>query len=59
VTLGKHPIQGVTLPQVKTLSSQYFESLMVNAGYTISGSAPAQGNRLKICRTYALKVIET
>jgi len=48
VTLGKHCIQGVTLPKVEPRSSQYFESLMVNAGYTISGSAAAQGNRVKI-----------
>ena len=47
MTIGKHCIQGVTLPKVEPRSSQYFESLMVNAGYTISGSAPAQDNRLK------------
>jgi len=53
VTLGQHLIRGVTLPKVKPLSSQYFESLMVNAGYMISGSAAAQGNRLKIWVTHA------
>jgi len=47
VTLDKHTITGVNTGNSKTLSTKDFESLLINAGYFLSGSAPAQGNRLK------------
>lgn len=48
MTLGKHRIDGIILEVIKARSATYFESLMINAGYEMSGSAPAKGNRIKI-----------
>lgn len=46
--LDKHTIQGLAAFTSKTLSSNEFEKLMVNAGYFEIGTAPAQGGRIKI-----------
>lgn len=48
MTLDKHKIDG--LPQItsKILPSAEFEHRMKQAGYLKIGSAPAQGNRLKV-----------
>ncbi len=48
MTLNKHPIQGITSFSRDILDSNKFEKIMINAGYSMSGSAPAQGNRLKV-----------
>ncbi len=48
MTLNKHKIQGLPEFKCQTLSTTKFEQLMVDAGYSISGTAPAQGNRLKV-----------
>jgi hypothetical protein len=48
MTLDKHTIQGLAAFTSKTLSSNEFEKLMVNAGYFEIGTAPAQGGRIKI-----------
>ncbi|MFM6440238.1 MAG: hypothetical protein ACKPGW_35970, partial [Microcystis panniformis] len=32
----------------KTMPAEVFEQLMFNAGYTVVGSAPAKGNRIKV-----------
>ncbi|MBD2138256.1 hypothetical protein H6F32_11790 [Anabaena sp. FACHB-1237] len=48
MTLNKHQIQG--LPKFKStiLDTNQFEKLIIDAGYSISGTAPAQGNRVKV-----------
>jgi hypothetical protein len=48
MTLDKHTIQGLAAFTSKTLLSNEFEKLMVNAGYFEIGTAPAQGGRIKI-----------
>lgn len=48
MTLNKHKIQGLPEFKCQTLSATQFEKLMIDAGYSISGTAPAQGNRIKV-----------
>jgi hypothetical protein len=48
MTLDKHEIDGIGGFSAKVLPVNQFEELMLNAGYSISGSAPAQGRRLKV-----------
>ena len=48
MTLDKHKLDGLAPISVKILSAEDFEKLMRNAGYEIIGSAPAQGNRIKV-----------
>jgi hypothetical protein len=48
MTLDKHTLQGVPKITSKTLSKADFEQLLVNAGYTQVGSAPAKGDRVKV-----------
>ena len=48
MTLDKHQIDGVGGFSVKVLPASQFDQLMADAGYSISGSASAQGGRLKI-----------
>jgi hypothetical protein len=48
MTLDKHQIDGLPAFTQKTLPAEDFESRMTEAGYTIAGSAPAKGNRMKI-----------
>jgi hypothetical protein len=47
MTLDKHQIDGIGGFSEKVLPASQFEELMTNAGYLISGSAPAQGGRVK------------
>ena len=48
MTLNKHQIQGLPKLKCQTLSSTQFEKLMIDASYSISGTAPAQGDRIKV-----------
>ncbi|MFM5999458.1 MAG: hypothetical protein ACKPCI_19300 [Dolichospermum sp.] len=48
MTLNKHQIQGLPELKCQTLSATQFEKLMIDAGYSTSGTAPAQGNRIKV-----------
>ena len=48
MTLDKHQIDGIGGFCEKVLPANQFEELMTNAGYSISGSAPAQGGRFKV-----------
>ena len=48
MTLDKHQIDGLSEFTTKTLPAPDFEVRMVAAGYSLAGSASAQGNRLKI-----------
>jgi hypothetical protein len=48
MTLDKHSIQGLAAFTTKTLPSSEFEKLMINAGYTDVGTAPAQAGRIKV-----------
>jgi hypothetical protein len=48
MTLDKHQLDGIGGFSEKVLPADRFEALMVDAGYTISGSAPAQGGRVKV-----------
>lgn len=52
MTLDKHKIEGVPQIMSKTLPSEEFDALMVQAGYSQIGSAPAKGNRLKVWWTH-------
>lgn len=47
MTLDKHQIDGIAKITAKTLPAQVFEQLLLNAGYSKIGTAPAQGNRVK------------
>lgn len=48
MTLDKHTIQGLSAFTTKTLPSEEFEKRMINAGYYEVGTAPAQGERVKV-----------
>ena len=48
MTLDKHTIQGLAAFTSKTLPSSEFEKLMINAEYFEVGTAPAQGERVKV-----------
>jgi hypothetical protein len=48
MTLDKHSIQGLAAFTTKTLPSTEFEKMMISAGYVDTGSAPAQGGRIKV-----------
>lgn len=52
MTLNKHKIQGLPEFKCQTLSATRFEQLMIDAGYSTSGTAPAQGNRILLLVTY-------
>lgn len=47
MTLDKHKLEGIPQISSKTLSTENFEALLTNAGYTRLGTAPAQGKRIK------------
>jgi hypothetical protein len=47
MTLDKHIIDGVSPITVKVLPATDFDTLLVQAGYSKIGTAPAQGNRVK------------
>ncbi len=48
MTLDKHQLDGIGGFSEKVLPADQFEELMMNAGYSISGTAPAQGGRIKV-----------
>ncbi len=48
MTLDRHRIDGIEPITSKVLPAQVFNDRLVAAGYTQAGSAPAQGNRLKV-----------
>ena len=48
MTLDKHQIEGISEFSTKTLPANEFESKLIEAGYSQSGFAPAQGGRLKV-----------
>ncbi|MGG6266750.1 hypothetical protein ACQ4M3_10225 [Leptolyngbya sp. AN03gr2] len=52
MTLDKHKIEGVSQITTKTLPAEEFDRMLIEAGYDKIGSAPAQGNRLKIWWTH-------
>lgn len=47
MTLDKHQLDGISRIQTKILPTSVFEQLLINAGYSQIGTAPAQGNRFK------------
>jgi hypothetical protein len=47
MTLDKHLIEGVGGFSAKVLPASEFGQIMMDAGYSISASAPAKGGRLK------------
>jgi hypothetical protein len=48
MTLDRHALDGVPQIKSKTLTAPAFEQLMLTAGYAQMGTAPAQGNRVKV-----------
>jgi hypothetical protein len=52
MTLDKHKLDGITQITAKTLPSTEFELLLLTAGYGKIGTAPAEGNRLKVWWTH-------
>jgi hypothetical protein len=48
MTLDKYQLDGIGGFSEKVLPATQFEELMMNAGYSISGTAPAQGGRIKV-----------
>ncbi|GFE71267.1 hypothetical protein [Chroococcus sp. FPU101] len=47
MTLDKHRLDGISQISAKTLPTSVFETLLMEAGYSKIGTAPAQGNRIK------------
>jgi hypothetical protein len=47
MTLNKHKLDGIPQISAKTLPAQELDALLINAGYTKIGKAPAQGKRIK------------
>jgi hypothetical protein len=52
MTLDKHQIDGIGGFKEKVLPASQFAELMMNAGYSQIGSAPAQGGRFKLWWTH-------
>jgi hypothetical protein len=52
MTLDKHQLDGISQITAKTLLSTEFELLLLTAGYGKIGTAPAQGNRMKVWWTH-------
>ncbi len=48
MTLNKHRLQGIAKIRQRTMSRIEFESLLSSQGYYRKGSAPANGERLKV-----------
>ena len=48
MTLDKHKLDGIDQITVRILPAKDFEALLSEAGYQRTGSAPAQGNRVKV-----------
>ncbi|BAU10193.1 hypothetical protein LEP3755_06730 [Leptolyngbya sp. NIES-3755] len=47
MTLDKHLIDGIPPITTKVMSAPDFDALLIQAGYSKIGTAPAQGNRIK------------
>lgn len=47
MTLDKHKLDGIPKISARTLPASNFEKIMIDAGYIITGTAAAQGNRIK------------
>jgi hypothetical protein len=52
MTLDKHQIDGIGGFNSKILPANQFEESLSSAGYTITGSAPAKGGRVKVWWTH-------
>jgi hypothetical protein len=52
MTLDKHQIDGIGGFSSKVLPANQFEESLSSAGYTITGSAPAKGGRVKVWWTH-------
>jgi hypothetical protein len=52
MTLDRHKIDGVAQITARTLPTAEFDLLLIQAGYSKIGSAPAQGNRIKTWWTH-------
>jgi hypothetical protein len=52
MTLDKHQIDGIGGFSSKVLPADQFEESLSSAGYTIAGSAPAKGGRVKVWWTH-------
>jgi hypothetical protein len=52
MTLDKHKIDGIPQITARVLPATEFDALLIQAGYTQIGSAPAQGNRIKAWWTH-------
>jgi hypothetical protein len=53
MTLNKHRLQGIEKIRQRTMSRIDFEALLVSQGYYRTGSAPANGGRLKVWYSHA------
>ena len=53
MTLDKHKLDGINRIQARTLPASEFEQLLVSAGYSKIGTAPAKGNRIKSWWTHS------
>lgn len=52
MTLDKHQIDGIGGFSSKFLPANQFEDSLAQAGYSIVGSAPAKGGRVKVWWTH-------
>ncbi len=52
MTLDKHKLDGIPRIEVKTLPAAVFEKMLIDAGYSKIGTAPARGNRIKAWWTH-------
>ncbi|MEQ8975707.1 MAG: hypothetical protein RIE73_35665 [Coleofasciculus sp. C1-SOL-03] len=48
MTLDQHDLDGIAKITVKILPTPAFEALLIAAGYSQVGTAPAKGNRIKV-----------
>lgn len=52
MTLERHQIDGIAKITERTLPAATFEQILIDAGYTKIGTAPAKGNRVKAWWTH-------
>ncbi|MFP5274847.1 hypothetical protein [Coleofasciculus sp.] len=53
MTLDQHDLDGIAKITVKILPTPEFEALLIAAGYSKMGTAPAKGNRIKVWWVHA------
>jgi hypothetical protein len=53
MTLDKHELQGIGRINQRTMPRSEFEALLADQGYYRTGSAPANGGRLKVWYSHA------